>query len=347
MLLRESLFLIGLSAALVLSGAGRAQTQSRLAASPGVGPAAQVASHRAPTLGTDMSFASTPSPLIDGWLDKKAGDDMAAAFRGAGLKSLRFLFGGVYSPRGPEATAQIKAENKATNQYQWFPLDAYVDFLGSHDFTTIVGINVEEGPDVARAAIQKFIDRGLKSRIVAIELSNEPWLNYRPWLPEDYAARAADVIEGLTPLGVRFALPLTAGRDNNTPTKLSDDEWVERMLRALSVRIDLKQRSDIYGVLHLYSRGVRAGTVDSFNKAVKPFAPNMRYLVTEFNIRHSLEGNPHLTNKYAMEFARKLADVMSRSEIEAMYTHSTPSHSILYWSNGRNYATVVGQRDDR
>jgi len=272
---------------------------------------------------------------------------MAAAFRGAGLKSLRLLFGGLYSPRGPEATARVKAENKATNEYQWFPLEAYVDFLRSHDFTTIVGINVEEGPDVARDAIQSFIDRGLKSRIVAIELSNEPWLNHRPWLPEDYAARAAAVIEGLTPLGVRFALPLTVGRDNNTPTKLSDDEWVTRMLRALSTRIDLKQRSDVYGVLHLYSKGVRAGTMDAFNKVVKPFASNMRYLVTEFNIRHGLEGNPHLTNKYAMEFARRLADVMSRPEIEAMYTHSVPSHSILYWSNGRRYATVVGGRDEK
>lgn len=272
---------------------------------------------------------------------------MAAAFRGAGLKSLRFLFGGLYSPRGPEATARIKAENKATNQYRWFPLDSYVDFINAHEFTTIVGINVEEGPDVARDAIQRFIDRGLKSRIVAIELSNEPWLNHRPWLPEDYAARAADVIEGLTPLGVRFALPLTVGRDNNTPTRLSDDEWVTRMLRALSTRIDLKQRSDVYGVLHLYSKGMRGKSVDAFNQVVKAFAPNMRYLVTEFNIRLSLEGNPHLTNKYAMEFARKLADVMGRPEIEAMYTHSAPSHSILYWSNGRRYATVVGGRDEK
>jgi len=347
MLRRETLFLIGLSAALVLSGADQARTQSRPAAGNSRASLAQVASHRAPTLGTDMSFASTPSPLIDGWLDKKTGDDMAAAFKGAGLKSLRFLFGGLYSPRGPEATARIKAENKATNQYQWFPLDAYVDYLRSHDFTTIVGINVEEGPDVARDAIQRFIDRGLTSRIVAIELSNEPWLNHRPWLPEDYAARAADVIEGLTPLGLRFALPLTVGRDNNTPTKLSDDEWVTRMLRALSTRIDLKHRLDVYGVLHLYSKGMRGKSVDAFNNVVKPFAPNMRYVVTEFNIRHSLEGNPHLTNKYAMEFARKLADVMSRPEIEAMYTHSAPSHSILYWSNGRRYATVVGGRDEK
>ncbi len=347
MLLRVTFLLIGLSAALALSHAVRARSQSLRLEASGAGPAAQVASHRAAALGTDMSFASTPSPLIDGWLDKKSGEAMAKAFGAAGVKSLRFLFGGLYSPRGPEATERVKAENKATNQYAWFPLDAYVDFIAAHDFTTIIGINVEEGPDVARDAIQKFIDRGLKSKIAAVELSNEPWLNYRPWLPEDYASRAADVIEGLTPLGLRFALPLTAGRENKTPTKLSDDVWVTRMLRALSTRIDLKKRSDVYGVLHLYSKGMRAKTVDAFNKVVKPFAPNMRYLVTEFNIRLSLKGNPHLTNKYAMEFARKLADVMSRPEIEAMYTHSVPPHSILYWSNGRRFATVVGGSDDK
>ena len=294
-----------------------------------------------------MDYASDPSTLIDGWLDKKAGDDMAAAFKVAGLKSLRFSSHGFYSPSGPEATARIKVENKLTNQFQWFPIDSYADFINAHGFTTIVGINVEEGPQVARSAIQKFIDRGLKSRIVAVELSNEPWLNHRPWLPEDYAARAADVIEGLTPLGVRFAVPLTVGRDNNTPTKLSDNEWVTRMLRAISTRIDLRRRSDVYGVLHLYSRGVSAEAVELFNKVVRPFAPTMRYLVTEFNIRHGLEGNPHLTNKYAMEFARKIAGVMSRPEIEAMYTHAVPFHSILYWANGRRYATVVGGRDEK
>jgi hypothetical protein len=195
--------------------------------------------------------------------------------------------------------------------------------------------------------LQKFIQRGLQSKIVAVELSNEPWLNYRPWQPEEFAARAADVIERLTPLGLRFALPLTVGDDNNTPTKLTDNQWNTRMLRALGARIDLKNRADIYGVLHLYSGGVRAKSIEFFNNAVRPFAPRMRYLVTEFNIRLSLDGNPHLTNKYALEFARKLADVMSRPEIEAMYTHSVPYHSIMYWSNGRKLATVKGQHDDR
>jgi len=307
----------------------------------------QDVSRRTPVLGTDLSFASTPSPLIEAWQDKQKGDALALALQSAGVSSLRFLFGGLYSPEGPEATARIKSENKATNEYSWFPLEAYVDFIAAHEFTTVVGINVEEGPGVAQSAIEKFINRGLRSRIVAIELSNEPWLNHRPWQPEEFASRAADVIEALTPLGLRFALPLTVGSDRNTPTKLSDTEWVTRMLSALAARIDLKKRQDILGVLHLYAGGVRSESVDAFNRVVRPFAPQMRYLVTEFNIRLGLEGNPHLTNKYALEFARKLADVMSRSEIEAMYTHSVPSHSIVYWSNGRRYVTVVGGHDDR
>src|SRR5882762_9058372 len=119
MLLRKSV-LFGMSATLMLSGIGRSQTPRRLAASNSAATNAQLATHRAPTLGTDMSFASIPSPLIDGWLDKEEGDAMAAAFKRAGLKSLRFSSHGLYSPRGPEATARIKAENKATNEYQWF-----------------------------------------------------------------------------------------------------------------------------------------------------------------------------------------------------------------------------------
>jgi hypothetical protein len=109
----------------------------------------------------------------------------------------------------------------------------------------------------------------------------------------------------------------------------------------------LKDRSDIYGVLHLYSRGVRAETIDAFNKAIKPFAPKMRYLVTEFNIKLFLDGNPHLTSEYAREFALRLAEVMSRPEIEAMYVHAVPYHSILYWANGGRVATVIGHKDDR
>jgi hypothetical protein len=309
--------------------------------------AAQATSRRAPVLGADMTYADSPHVLIEGWQDKQKGDAMTEAFKTAGIKSLRFSPHGFYSPRGPEETVAVRAENKLTNQFPWFPLDDYINYIAATDFTSVVGVNVEEGPDVAEDMIQKFLKRGLQSKVVAVELSNEPWLNHRPWMPEEYAARAADVIERLTPLGVRFGLPLTAGKERNTPTKLSDDEWNSRMLRALSARVDLKNRSDIYGVLHLYSRGVRAGSVKIFNEAVKPFAPRMRYLVTEFNIRLGLEGNPHLGDKYAIEFARKLADVMSEPDVEAMYVHSVPYHSVMYWANGRKNATIVGARDPR
>jgi hypothetical protein len=271
---------------------------------------------------------------------------MADAFRRAGLRTLRMSFHGFYSPLGPEATERVKAENKLTNQYPWFPFDIYVDFIAAHEFTTVVAINVEEGPEVALAVARKFIERGIASKLVAIELSNEPHLNHRPWLPEEYAARAADVIERLTPMGVKFALPLTVGADRNTPTKLSDTEWVTRMLRAINSRINLSERGDIFGVPHLYSRGVSARTIKAFNKVVDQFAPQMRYLVTEFNIRLSLEGNPHLTSKYAREFARKLAELMAEPRIAAMYVHAVPYHSILYWTNGR-IATVTMQRDEK
>jgi hypothetical protein len=335
----------------VLTPSARASAQARVSAvaekTASSNEASQAPSHRAPVLGTDMSFADGPHVLIEAWQSKEKGEALTAAFKSAGVRSVRFLPGGLYSPRGPEATRAIKAENKLTNEYPWFPLESYIDYIAANDFTSVVGINVEEGPDVALEMIEKFIERGLKSKIVAVELSNEPWLNPRPWMPEEYAARAADAIERLTPLGVRFALPLTVGKERKTPTKLSDNEWNSRMLRALSARIDLKNRSDIYGVLHLYARGVRAGSIKIFNDAVKPFAPRMRYLVTEFNIRLGLEGNPHLGNKYAMEFARKLADVMSEPDVETMYVHSVPYHSIMYWANGRKTATIIGSRDPR
>lgn len=272
---------------------------------------------------------------------------MAQALNRAGVRSFRISFLGIYSPSGPEATAAVKAENKTTNEFPWFPFDQYVDYIAAHDFTTVVGVNVEEGPGVASRVVEEFIKRGIESKLVAIELSNEPHLNHRPWLPEDFARNAAEVIRALTPYGVRFALPLTVGKEKNTPTKLSDSEWNRRMLQALSARIDLKDRSDIYGVMHLYSRGVRAKAIDAFNKEVTPFIPKIRYLVTEFNIKLFLDGNPHLTNEYAREFALRLAEVMSRPEIEAMYVHAVPYHSIIYWANGGRTATVSGHQDAR
>jgi hypothetical protein len=303
--------------------------------------------HRAPLLGADFTFSSDPFVLIEGWRDPKKGEEMAQAFHRGGLTTLRFLFGGIYSPLGEEATQRVKVENHRTNTYPWFPLDDYVDFIARHDFSTVVGVNVEEGPAVAFDAVKKFIDKGLKSRIVAVELSNEPWLNERPWLPEEFASLSADIIDRLARLDVRFAIPLTVGGENKTPTRLTDDAWNRRMLESLSSRIDLKSRTDVYGVLHLYARGVSSDAVDKFNKAVRPFAPGMQYLVTEFNIKSNLSSNPQLTNAYAIEFARRLAELMARPEIAALYVHAVPYHSIMYWANGRRTATVYGQRDSR
>lgn len=275
---------------------------------------------------------------------------MAKAFRATGLRSLRFSFHGFYSPRGPEASEKIKAENKLTNQFPWFPFEDYLNFIAANDFTTVVAVNVEEGPDVAAQVVDMFFKRGLSAKLVAIELSNEPWLNHRPWLPEEYANRAGDVIKRLSTRRsgppVRFAVPLTVGPDRNTPTRLSDTEWVTRMLRVLDARVKLKTRSDIYGAIHLYSRGVRAESIGYFNKVVRAFMPSVRYLVTEFNIRLGLEGNPHLTNKYAMEFARRLAELMAEPDIAALYVHGVPYHSVVYWAN-RKVATVVGHRDPK
>lgn len=285
--------------------------------------------------------------MIEAWRDEAKGRAMTDAFKSAGLDSLRFSSHGFYSHRGPEATTAVKAENKVPNEFPWFPIENYAAYIAANDFTSVLGINVEEGPDVALEMVERFIHIAGKKKLVAVELSNEPWLNHRPWRPEEYATRAADVIERLTSLKVKFALPLTVGTEKNTPTKLSDNQWNTRMLRALSARIDLKNRTDIYGVLHLYSRGVSADAVHKFNAAVKPFAPRMRYLVTEFNIRLSLDGNPHLTNEYAMEFARKLAELMAEPDIEALYVHGVPYHSIVYWSDGRRVLTVNRHRDLR
>lgn len=301
---------------------------------------------RPPILGADIAYAGRPPVMIDAFNNKADGDDAARAMKEAGVSTLRFSFHGFYSPLGPAPTERVKSENKLTNEYPWFPFDRYLEFIAAHDFTTVVAINVEEGPAVARSVVQKFVDLGILSKLVAVELSNEPWLNPRPWLPEDYAAHAADIISNLSSLGVKFALPLTVGNERKTPTRLSDSEWVTRMLGALEAKVNLSRRSDIYGVPHLYARGVSAGAIRKFNEVVRPFAPRMRYLITEFNIRSNLEGNPHLSNKYGMEFARKLAELMLAPEIEAMYVHSVPSHSIVYYST-RRFATVVGQRDPR
>ena len=51
----QTALLFGMSATLMLSGIGRSQTPSRLVTSNSAATNAQLATHRSPTLGTDMS----------------------------------------------------------------------------------------------------------------------------------------------------------------------------------------------------------------------------------------------------------------------------------------------------
>src|SRR5262249_47496796 len=139
--------------------------------------------------------------------------------------SVRMNFLGIYSPVSPQGSLKVKAENRMTNEFPWFPFSDFSTFIAAHEISAVVGVNVEEGAEVAEQTIRAFLANNRPANLVAVELSNEPWLNYRPWLPEDFAARSADIIERLTPLGVKFALPLTVGNSHNTPTKLSDTEW--------------------------------------------------------------------------------------------------------------------------
>lgn len=300
-----------------------------------------------PFLGADMVFTDWPYNLIDAWQNPDAGEALAAALASAGITSLRANFLGVYSPESEAASLKVQQEEKLPKKFPWFPFGNFAQFIASHDFTAIVTINVEEGPDVAEDVVREFAKRHALSKLVAIELTNEPYLSARPWQPEEFAQQAAAIIKRLRPLGVKFGIPLTVGKEKKTPTRLSDNEWCTRELKALSAEIDLAHRTDIYGIIHLYSRGVSSHTIDAFNSLVHPYMPAIRYLVTEFNIRSTLKENPQLTDSYAMEFARQVAELMARPEIEGMYTHAVPFHSVLYWVNKRGMPTVSGYKDPR
>src|SRR5262244_1912729 len=96
-------------------------------------PRTQSQQHRAPVLGADMTYADYPWTLIEGWKNKSKADAMDEAFRRAGIRSLRFSSHGLYSSVGAEATRALKAENKVTNQYTWFPLDDFVEYIATHN----------------------------------------------------------------------------------------------------------------------------------------------------------------------------------------------------------------------
>src|SRR5262249_58265847 len=123
-------------------------------------------------------------PVIQGWQDKQKGAAMVAAFKAAGLRSLRLGFNDVYSPVSERESEKLKAISKFTNQFPWFPFSDYAAFIAANQFTTVVAINVEEGPEGARSVVEDFRRSGAMSKLLALELTNEHHLIRRPSLPE-------------------------------------------------------------------------------------------------------------------------------------------------------------------
>jgi hypothetical protein len=287
--------------------------------------------------------------LLNHLADPAKYPELGAALRATGAEDLRMSFHGYYSHISPQATAALKAQTLLPNVFPWFPIEQFIEFIKAEKFTTVLGLNVEEGPEVAVDLLRRFERAGALSLINSVELGNEPFLSLRPWPPEDYAARSAAIIQALRPFKVKFAVALIVGKGRDIPIngqKISGNEYGQRTLATLAQQLDLKNSSDIYGVVHLYSRGVNPGTIDQFNRLVQPLAPQMRYQVTEYNIRLFLQKNPHLTNAYALEFAQKLNQLMVRPEIDGLWIHSFPYHALNFWTNGR-VTTVVGQTDPK
>jgi hypothetical protein len=336
-----------LSGALLLAGllSGRMQRDLITSSASSIIELKAMPPRAAPILGAHFNFADQPNEVIFEMVQPDKQATLAAALRNAGIKDLRMSFHGYYSHKGTEATAQLKRETKLTNIFPWFPIESYISFIKSQHFTTVLGINVEEGPDVAADLLERFERADALDLITAVELGNEPFLSARPWTAEEYGEKSAEIIKRLRHFKVKIGISLIVGKDHNMPTHLSGDEYCDRTLSALARTIDLKNSDDLYGVIHLYSRGVTPEAIDQLNSIVRKYS-SMKYLITEYNIRLSLEGNPHLTNGYAMEFARKLNRLMVTPDILGLWVHSFPYHSLCYWTDGRK-ATVVGFEDDK
>ncbi|MBL8150507.1 MAG: hypothetical protein JNN15_11330 [Blastocatellia bacterium] len=303
-----------------------------------------IAPRQRPILGAHFNFADGPHEMLLQMRKPKRQDLLAQALRDAGIEDLRMSFHGYYSHMGPEATEQVKKENKLPNEYPWFPIEDYISFIKKYHFTTVLGINVEEGADVAEDLLKRFEKEGALDLITSVEFGNEPFLSARPWQPEEYAEKCAEIIERIRPFKVKMGIALVVGKGKTT-VKISGNEYGERTIKRFSQLVDLRKSDDIYGIVHLYSRGVKPETIEQFNQIVRKYS-SMKYQVTEYNIRLWMGENPHLTKEYAMEFARKLNRLMVVPEITGFWIHSFPYHSLAYWTNGK-YATVVHQDDPK
>lgn len=299
-----------------------------------------------PVLGAHFNFADGPNEVIFEMVQANKQDILAQALRSAGIEDLRMSFHGYYSHLGPEATARLKRETKLTNIFPWFPIESYIAFIKKYRFKTVLGINVEEGADVAEDLIKRFEKAGALDLITSVEFGNEPFLSPRPWPPEEYAAKCAEIIKRLRPYKVKMGVALIVGKNPDLPTRMSGDEYCERTLATFAKLIDLKNSNDLFGIIHLYKQGVSPEAIEQFNSIVRKYSP-MKYQVTEYNIRlFFYKKNPHLTNDYALELARKLNRLMVEPDVVGLWIHSFPYHALSYWSDGKK-ATVAGFYDSK
>lgn len=302
----------------------------------------------APVLGVDMIYQDAPHVLIRAFADPGRGDALGEALRArVGVTSIRLNSFGFYSFLGPERSAELRRQTQQGNIFPWFPIELAIRFVRDQGLAVVVGVNPEDGPEAAAELVERFRREGALERIVAVEIGNEPHLSRRPWLPEEYAEAAAAIVRALEPLGVRCAVSLTVGSEAKTPTGISDDDYTRRELAALDAALPLAGRDDLYGVVHLYARGVDPGAVDRLSALVRPYAPRMRFLVTEYNIRSRLADNAQLTPEYGLELLERTSRLLAHPDVAGLFVHGVPYHSVVYWSGDGGVQTVSGYGDPR
>lgn len=302
----------------------------------------------APVFGVDMIYQDAPHVLIRAFMRPGDGAALREALEAkAGLTAIRLNSFGFYSFLGPQRSAELRRQTSQGNRFPWFPIESAIRWLRSTDLRIVVGVNPEDGPEAAVELLERFEREGALDRIIAVEVGNEPHLSKRPWLPEEYAEAAAAIVRAVAPYGVKTAISLTVGSEAKTPTGISDDDYTRRELAAFDRVLPLASRDDVYGVVHLYARGVDPSAIDRLSALVRPHAPRMRYLVTEYNIRSRLADNAQITPDYGLEFISKTSRLVAHPDVAGLFVHGVPYHSILYWSGDGGVLTVSGFGDPR
>ncbi|MEM4405167.1 MAG: hypothetical protein QXR28_04820, partial [Nitrososphaerota archaeon] len=109
-----------------------------------------------PLLGAHFNFADGPNEVLLEMRKPRLQDSLAGILRDSGIEDLRMSFHGYYSHMSPEATERLKKETRLSNQFPWFPIEDYIGFIKKYHFTTVLGVNVEEGPEVAADLLERF-----------------------------------------------------------------------------------------------------------------------------------------------------------------------------------------------